>query len=110
MTPDAAVRILDLYGRVSAALRADDLATGTAILQDIDREIATTHMQFPSSESMALLRACEEARQEALNEATAARERIRQAAYKELHTGQAGQRAYSGTNEQPDARFIDRSG
>ncbi|MEK7415498.1 MAG: hypothetical protein AAB263_19510 [Planctomycetota bacterium] len=101
---------MDLYGQVSAAMRADNLESGAAILHTIDQEIELSKTQIPVPEAEALLRACDEARQEAMNEAIAARDRLRQAAYRELHTGQAGQRAYSGDNEQPDPRFIDHAG
>ena len=111
MTPDGAVRLLDVYARIQAALERDEIEPASALL---DEATVLIDEAAPAGADPVLLRALvsqvEAARRDAEAALIPARERLLQAATAELRTGGEGSRAYAGSDDRPDARFIDRTG
>jgi hypothetical protein len=111
MTPDGAVRLLDVYARAQAALERDELDQATALLEEASTLIAEPDLSEADPATMqALAGQAEAARRDAEAAMTAARDRLLRAAAVELRTGGEGSRAYAGSDERPPARFIDRTG
>lgn len=110
MTPDGAVRLLDLYGRVQAALERDEIEEAEALLDSAGALLAEA---TPADADRDLLRIlavqAEEARAAAAIALGAARERLLRTAQHELRPGGGAADAYAGSHERPGARFIDRT-
>lgn len=111
MTPDGAVRLLDLYARVQAALERDELDQASALLDEAGTLIAEpVRPEADPATMLALAAQADAARRDAEAAMTAARDRLLRAAASELRTGGEGSRAYAGSDARPAARFIDRTG
>lgn len=111
MNADEGVRLLDLYARAQAALTADRLDEAGGLVTEagaiLDR--ATPPDADPAT-ILALASQVDGARSAALDALGAARQRLLAAANRELRAGGGGARAYSPSDDRPDARFIDRTG
>ncbi len=111
MTPDGAVKLLDVYARTQAALERDELDQAVSLLDEASALIAEPSLAGADPATMRALAAqVEAARRDAESSLTAARDRLLRAATAELRTGGEGSRAYAGSDERPAARFIDRTG
>lgn len=111
MTPEGAVRLLDLYARLQAELEADRTAAAAGLAAEADALLAEPP---PPGTDADLLRALavqvEDARAAAAAALGAARDRLLRAAQAELRPGGGAAGAYAGIHERPGARFIDRTG
>ena len=111
MTPDGAMRLLDLYARAQGAMERDEIDQAMALVEEADAVIAEP---APAGTDVTALRALavqvDAARLDAAGALAAARDRLLRAASSELRTGADGARAYAGSDERPAARFIDRTG
>lgn len=111
MSPDGAVRLIDIYARAQAALERDEVEQADALLEQATALIAEPMPADTDLDTMrALAEQVEGARRDAESALTAARDRLLRAAAAELRTGGEGSRAYAGSDERPAARFIDRTG
>ncbi len=111
MTPDGAVQLLNIYASAQAALERDETEPAGALIESATALIVEAP---PPDADPIVLRALAEqveaARCDAVAALTAARDRLLRAANAELRAGGSTARAYAGSDEQPDPRFIDRSG
>lgn len=111
MTPEGAVRLLDLYARMQAELDEGRTAAATVLSAEADALLAEPP---PAGSPPELLRALavqvEDARAAAEAALNTARERLLRAAQAELRPGGGAAEAYAGSHERPGARFIDRTG
>lgn len=111
MTPDGAVRLIELYARAQEALARDAIDETGPILAEADALIAEP---LPAGTDPAMMRAlaeqAEQARSDAAAALAAARERLMREAQRELRPGGGAAGAYAQSHERPAARFIDRTG
>jgi hypothetical protein len=110
MSPDGAIRLLDLYARAQQALDHDEIDAAESLIMSAGALLAEA---TPPDADHRLLRAlavqAEEARIAAVNAMDAARTRLLRAAQLELRPGGGAADAYAGSHERPGARFIDRT-
>ncbi len=109
MTPDGAIRLLDLYGRAGEALDGDDLEAADRLLGEAENLIAEPAGTGDREVLLLLAQQVEAARRESEAALTRARERLLQAAQSELRQGADAVRGYGDPGPVP-ARFIDRKG
>lgn len=111
MTPDGALRLLDLYARAQEAIDGDRIAEAQALLADAEAVIAEP---VPDGADPVVLRVLAEQAEAARAAAAAAmdgaRSRLLRAAQNELRPGAGVATAYAEPHERPGARFIDRTG
>ncbi len=111
MTPDGAVKLLDLYGRAQELLGRDEIEEAAGL---VDQATALITEPAPAGSDHDLLRALagqvDAARRDAEAALHAAHDRLLRAANAELRTGGEGARAYAGSDDRPASRFIDRTG
>ncbi len=109
MTPDSAMRLLDLYGQVREALDRDDTGMAESLMGDIDAALAEPARAEDEPALRALAIQVDAARRDGEVALQLARERLLRQAQAEMHTGSEGSRAY-GAGLPVEARFIDRTG
>lgn len=110
MTPDGAIRLIELYSRSQSALERDDIEDAESLMASAGALLAEA---TPPDADRNLLRVlavqAEEARAAAAVALAKARERLLRAAQQELRPGGGAADAYAGSHERPGARFIDRT-
>ena len=107
MTPDGAVRLLDLYGRAGEALDGDDLEAADRMLGEADLLIAEPAGDADRDVVRVLALQVEAARRASETALARARERLLKSAQSELRQSGDAARGYADASAVP-ARFIDR--
>ena len=111
MTPYGAVQLLDIYARAQEALERDEPEQASAILDAAEALISEPAPADADVGVLIALAAQVEAARSASEAAlVAATDRLQRKAAQDMRAGGDGARAYAGRDEQPAARFIDRTG
>lgn len=110
MSPDGAVRLLDLYARAEQALGRNEIHEAESLIASAGALLAEATPPDADRRLLQVLAVqAEEARAAATSALEGARERLLRVAQQELRPGGGAADAYAGSHERPGARFIDRT-